>query len=1226
MANIRFVLDGREVDVAEGTTILDAARQHGVDIPTLCHDPRLKPYAACRICLVEVEGARSPISACAKQVSENMRVSTMTGKLSTLRRVCLELLASDHYGDCVAPCKLACPAGIDIQGQIALIANGQYEEALKLIKESNPLPSVCGRVCPRFCEQSCRRNLVDEPVSINALKRFVADLDMANGPFAPQAAPASGKKVVVVGGGPSGLSAAYYLALQGHSVSLYEAAPALGGMLRYGIPEYRLPKKYLDKEIETITGLCEAVRLNTALGRDFSFESLKNDGFEAVFVALGAQASSRLHVEGEDAPGVLKGVDFLRDVARGRAVEVGKRVSVIGGGNTAMDAARVSLRLGVEEVMVLYRRSRDEMPAAAEEIEEAENEGAKFHFLTVPVRIVTENGRVVGIECVKMELGEVDVSGRRRPIPVAGSEFVIEADTVISAIGQTLDMPELSGSEAPALNPRGYIEVDEATMATSLEGVFSGGDAASGPATVAQAVGAGKRAARSIHQYLSGEQVTAPIQEFNVSKGALDEIDPSEFTSIKRIPRAKIPALSVAEREHNFREIAAGLSEKAALQEASRCLSCGCVDVFDCELRRLSTEYRVEAEKFDGEKHRLPIPDDHRYILRDNNKCILCGRCARICSEVMGVGAISFVNRGFDTVIKPTLGMPLSETSCESCGQCISTCPTGALTAKVFLPKPGPLATNDIPSVCTRCGINCSLDLRVRGDEIVEVTSRVGDSVNGGNLCRKGAFEYAYIHSPKRIATPLIRRNGVLEPADWAEALRLAADGLSEIKAEHGGNRLAVLASPVLTNEECYLAQKLARMALETNNIGNSANLTADDALGQYFGKDSSTSSFDDIDRCDLILVIGCDVCADYPIASLKIRDAAEKGTRLAIINSEATRLDKLAHTSLRVSRRMTVELFQMMLNYIFRYDLVDREFVDKRTLGIQTLERDIRPYSIENWTEAFWVKPAKLIKLIHLYIRAKNPLVIVDGDTIGRQSLDLINILALVTGNTAREGSGILALRAYGNAQGQLDMGISPRHLPSQGLVSDSSARRRMESLWEKRLPRHQGMGTAEILEALRTRRIRGLVVVGSAEHDINIDAFGKYNSFSVAIAPLLTDDISKADVILPGTTFAETDGTFTSSELRVQRLYEAISPVAGKHTWQVLSELSSALGYPMRYAEASAVFDEIVKAAPGYSDLAYDRIPRGGAKLPAYDDDSMFIFPRWMERMAQYAVRRDK
>jgi len=1153
-----------------------------------------------------------------------MKVKTNTENLSTLRRVCLELLASDHYGDCTAPCKLACPAGIDIQGQIALIADGQYEEAAKLIKESNPLPSACGRVCPRFCETSCRRNLVDEPVAINALKRFVADYDMAHGPYAPTAKPKTGRRVAIVGGGPAGLSAAYYLALEGHAVEIFEASPKLGGMLRYGIPEYRLPKETLDKEIETITKLCEAVHLNCALGSDFTVESLKRDGFAAIFMGLGCQVSQKMRVAGEETPGVLTGVDFLRDVALGNKVKLGERVIVIGGGNTAMDAARTSLRLGAKEVVVLYRRTRAEMPAAAEEVEEAEHEGAKFHFLSAPVRIVAQEERAVGIECIKMELGEADATGRRRPVAVEGSEFVIEADTLIAAIGQMLHMPD--APQAPALNKRGRIETDEATTATSIEGVFSGGDAASGPATVVEAVGAGKRAARSIHQYLNGEAPAPGPAPFNITKGALSQIDPSEYASVKRAPRAKLPALSVKERALNFKEVESGLSEEAARSEASRCLSCGCSDVFDCELRALSGEYGVEATKFDGEKHRLPIPDDHRYIVRDNNKCILCGRCARICSELMGLGSISFVNRGFETLVQPSLGQPLEETQCESCGQCVSTCPTGALSVKVNMAKPGPFKTDDIPSACPQCGIDCALTLKVKGSRVVDVTSPLGNEVNDGNLCKKGRFGLSFIHSKNRITEPLIRRDGHLEQAGWDEALTAAAEGLKGVKSQFGGDKMAVLASPKLTNEENYLTQKLARMALRTNNIGNSLGVPVNDALAQCFGKNSSTCSFVDIGQSDLIVVFGSDICTDYPIVSLKIKDAVGKGSRLAMVNSEPTRIDALSTMTLKVSKRMNEELLQTVLNYVFNYGLVDKDFVERRTLGLQVLEQNVKPYSMDNWAETFWIKPAKVIEFIHLYVRAKNPLIIVDADKLEAEEMALLSNLALVTGNVARAGAGIVALRGSGNSQGQIEMGISSKYLPGQEPAFGTTPRQRLQKLWGASLPKGEGFDAEDALTAVRSGQVRGILAIGGADDDISAGLLGDGRAFSVAIAPVMTDAIAQADVVLPGSTFAESDGTFISSEQRLQRLHKAIEPVAGRHTWQVLCDLSSSLGYKMKYESASGIFDEIRKAVPAYGSISFDDIGVGGVTVPSCDEQTTFIAPQWLEKMAEAGVRKQK
>jgi len=475
------------------------------------------------------------------------------------------------------PCKIACPAGVNVQGYVALISKGKCREALALIKEKLPIPAVLGRICTHPCETKCNRASLDGAVSICALKRFVTDQIKDELPL-PEIEPKD-KKVAIIGSGPAGLSAAYYLAREGYRVSIFESNPQLGGMLRYGIPEYRLPKAILDKEIAAITGICKEVNLNVTLGKDFTIDSLKKDGYEAIFVALGAQASQSMRVDGEDLPGVLSGIEFLRDIALNKEVTLGQKVAVIGGGNTAIDAARTALRKGAGEVTIMYRRSREEMPANDEEIEQAEAEGIRLHFLAAPVKIIAQNGKVSSIECVKMVLGEPDSSGRRRPEPVDGSEFTVAVDNVIAAIGQTIDTSCLVKDRQLEYNERNYISVDANTMATSLEGVFSGGDCVSGPAIAVEAVAAGQRAAESIKRYLKGEDIKQGRVEVEEEPIGLEEVRLPE----ERKPRQELPALPVEARIKSFEEVNLGFSEEEAVEEAERCLNCGtCSECMQC--------------------------------------------------------------------------------------------------------------------------------------------------------------------------------------------------------------------------------------------------------------------------------------------------------------------------------------------------------------------------------------------------------------------------------------------------------------------------------------------------------------------------------------------------------------------------------------------------------------------------------------------------------------------
>ena len=1222
MAKISFVLNGEQAEAEAEDTILEAAQQNGVAIPTLCHDPRLKPGAACGLCLVEVEGARGAMPACATPVSEGMAVRTETDDLIKSRRMALELLLSDHYGDCVAPCKLACPAGIDVQGYIGLIANGEYQEALKLIKQSNPLPLVTGRVCPRFCEAKCHRNLLEGSVSINALKRFVADHDMNNGtPYIPEVKPTTGHRVAIVGGGPAGLSAAYYLALEGHEVTILESSSQLGGMLRYGIPEYRLPKAILDKEIASVTDLCYEVRCNACLGQGFTIDSLKSDGYEAIFLALGAQASQEMRVEGEDIPGVVSGIGFLRDIAMGKKTSLGPKVAVIGGGNTAIDAARTAMRLSAGEVTIVYRRSRNEMPANHDEIEQAEQEGLKFHFLAAPVKIGARNGKMDTMECVRMALGEPDSSGRRRPEPITGSEFAMDVDTVIAAIGQTMDASGIQDGQVE-FNRWGHINVNEETMETSMERIFAGGDCVSGPATVIEAIAAGRRAAISMIQYLSGQAIVPAKRPYNCNKGDLDEIDIEDYADAQRIPRGEMSALDPEARKGNFAEIELGFSEEIAKSESERCLACGCQDVFECKLRELATEYHADDAKYSGRKRRLRLREnEHPYIASDPNKCILCGRCVRICNEVEGIGALGYVNRGFDTVVVPALGLPLYETACVSCGQCISTCPTGALTPKAQLPKQGPWELEAVPTICPYCGIGCNLKLNVLGDKVVTVSSPVDSPVNNGNLCKMGKFYPTKLHNLKRLRTPLVKRDNDLVEATWEEAIALAGEGLRQIRDKIGSDKFAVLSSPQLTNEENYLVQKLARVGLETNNIGSLASTNVNDGLMERLGSDASTCSYSDILGSDLILVFGCDITEKYPIIASKVREAVHKGSKLITLGPHPTMIDSLAKIALKVNERTSVDFLQVMVGYILDYDLVNHDFISARTSGFQDFASAMRRQYLEEIANIPWVRPSRIIEAIHLYVRAKNPVIIVDANGSTPAELALIRDLALITGNVRRDCAGIVILRSPGNAQGLIDMGVSPDYLPGQQPITDAAARQRYEAAWGKPIPVVRGRNSAEIIMGVEKGEIQSVLVFGSdATGEIGNTMFD-FTIFSVLVGTVFPGEPPFPDIVLPGANFAESDGTYTNCERRIQHLHRAISPPAGKQNWEIISALATSLRYPMCYPTVSSIYEEIARLVPPYKVAKGNKPAEGIAQWPL-SKNGRFSFGHSLARSADAEI----
>ena len=476
----------------------------------------------------------------------------------------------------ISPCQHTCPVGINIPKYVAHIAANEYREAIETIRERNPFPAICGRICHHPCEVRCRRGELDDPVAIRTLKRFAADWYFEHVTEDPQPFPRTKtQRVAVVGAGPTGLSCAYFLAQMGYPVNVFEALPVGGGMLSVAIPEFRLPREIIEKEIDYIAKKGVEIRYNTPINISFTVEDLRRDGFAAVFIAAGAQRSQRIGIPGEleDIAGFYYGLRFLRDIKLGRQVKIGRRVAVIGGGNVALDTARTALRLGAEEVNIFYRRSREEMPVTEVECDQAIAEGVQVNFLVSPTRIVSENWEVTGLQCIRMTLGEPDESGRRRPLPITGSEFFVPADTVIAAVGQAPDLSFLPPDSALERTRWETLVVNSNTLATNISGVFAGGDFVVGPGMVIDAIAAGRRAASAIDKYLKGD--TSRVALYDLKPKIVAELPSQEIEKTwETQPRVAEPVLAVSRRTASFAEVELPLSEEKAQQEAKRCLRC----------------------------------------------------------------------------------------------------------------------------------------------------------------------------------------------------------------------------------------------------------------------------------------------------------------------------------------------------------------------------------------------------------------------------------------------------------------------------------------------------------------------------------------------------------------------------------------------------------------------------------------------------------------------------
>jgi formate dehydrogenase major subunit len=1213
---VNITINGQAIAADSDKTILEICREQKLDnIPTLCKDDQLPAFGSCFLCVVEVEGQAKMFPSCSTKPAEGWSIQTRSEKVKRARKTCLELLLSDHYADCFGPCRLRCPADVDIQGYMSLIHVGKFKEAVALIKEKNPLPSVCGRVCTRKCEVNCRRALVDDAVGIDFLKRYAADLDMEGEMWRPATKPANGKRVAIVGSGPSGLSCAYYLAVEGYEPVIFESLPHAGGMLRYGIPEYRLPKAVLDKEINWILSLGGKLETNKALGKDFTVDSLFAQGFQSVYIALGAQVGKPMQVEGEQAEGVLSGVDFLRRVQLGDAPKISGRVVVVGGGNVALDAARSSLRMGAEEVVLLYRRTRNEMPANKMEVTAADEEGVKMEFLAAPVRVNLNGERMESISCIRMELGEPDASGRRRPVEIKGSEFTLDCQWVISAIGQEAD---LSGAAGLPVTKWKTIEARKGTFDTSRAGVFSGGDVVTGPADAIDAIAAGRDAARSIAKFIATGVVEPLTKRFESKRDNFQKITPADLPALNESPRHHAHELNVVTRIKSFDEVEAAYDAQTAYDESGRCAECGCDVGLACDLQDYCTEYGVDQSRFIGAYNKFKVDKRHPFIKIDSNKCIRCGRCVSTCAEILNVAALGFVNRGFRSIVKPAMEKALNETNCVSCGNCIDVCPTGALTENLPFGRSGPWRMTDTFSTCSFCSYGCSLTVRAKAADLFFISGASPElGPNRGELCQRGRFGYQIYLDSKRATKPMVRKNGQLVEATWVEAFAAIDEGMKRVRAEFKPEEILVSASPKLSNEHLYLAARLARAGLGTNNLVSFHHLVngADyHALDEMLGATVSTVGAEELEQADLYLFLGGDPTAETPVPAWQMKRRMRHGVPAIVINSRGIDLTEHAAVVADPRRGSATKLISGVIAELLRRGQFDEAFVQSHCANFEALRAKLIKLELSEVSSVTGVAEERIRAIADLLSdRSKKVVAWYNLDSrIDRAPDDLqaLTTLLLLLGKIGVAGSGLALFSEVGNHAGLQLAGFDSQLLPGGASAANVQQAERVAKLWGAAPSSMAGKAPESIERELANGKIRAAFVFGenpAAEERFN--AAINNLEFLVVGDLFVSETARAADVFLPLPSNFETDGHLTNwcgEQLPIRSIGE---PVCGKPALEIWRTLLSLAGSSALSTDLEALEKELyaLESAAGAPSRIRERFltPDGKAHFRLYSDN---------------------
>ncbi|NPA40200.1 MAG: formate dehydrogenase subunit alpha [Thermodesulfobacteria bacterium] len=1207
----KVIIDGRQVEAENGELLIEVAKKAGIEIPSLCY-LKDKPPATnpCGVCVVEVigEGIKR---ACEYRVEKDIEVLTNTPEVKKLRREVLSALVKNHYGDCKAPCHGPCPGGLNIQGYIGFIAQGDFEAALSLIKEKLPFPAVVGRVCPRFCEAVCRRVLVDEPVAINNLKRFVADYCLKRGSFKPEVKPSKGKKVAIIGAGPAGLSCAYYLRLEGYDVVVFDKEEEPGGLLRYGIPNFKLPRDVLQKEIESVLSVGIEFVGGKEWGKDFTLKDLFNQGFDAIFLAVGVRNEKTAGFPGEEL--ALSGIKFLYEFNKGE-VDLekfrNKRVIILGCSYTAIETARILRRVGAS-VKIVFPRSRMEVSIPHREIKYAESEGVRFLFVTEPLELIKHDGEY-SLTVVKTALG-----ADRKLLVVEEAYSELKADWVIRAWGETVspDFKKFGELEAQLETKEdGFLKVAP-DFSTSVKGVFAGGDFVYGAKTVIQAVSSGRRAAHSISYFLEGKKKPRPFftVKFDFSRGKrLEDIDSRFFEVFPQAERSRLKERLPEERVKDFEEVTIGLTEEEAIAEAKRCLQCGCLGIHKCEFRELLIKEDVPA--FAGSKRmKYLIDKEHPFIVLDLNKCIACERCVRVCAH----NAIEFkvINKG-----TPYEYITFSfKDNCTNCGNCVDVCPTGALTKKHLRVPYQRKEAKGIKSVCGYCGTGCNLTIWVKNDRILEITG-MDIPPNNGSLCIKGRFGFDYYRHPDRLKNPLIRNNlkEEFKKVSWEEAISFVAEKLKEIKDKYGGESIGFLASSQISTEENYILQKIARVIFETNNVDCSARVCHAPSvvgLSSTVGSGSPCAGFDEIFNAETLFLIGSDPLASHPVLTEKILKALENGLKFIVADPIKIPLADKANLWLKLKPGTDVALLNGIAYVILKEKLYNEEFLRK---NVENFE-NYRHYILSEWDPSKVERITGVRKILieqaaYIFATSKSGLIYwglgLTEHRSGSYAAMAAANLATLCGFWGKPGCGAMPLRGHCNVQGACDMGGLPYVLPGYQNPESKEVRQKFAKVWGVEPPANRGYTLHQMIDLALRGELKALYIVG---YDIAISHSNLKWVWKALenLELVVVQDIFRcftsnwAHVLLPGACVFEKEGTFTNGERRVQLFYKAVSPPGeAKSDLEILLMLAKKLGYDWNYNGIGDIIKEIGEVWSAYKGISYERLKEGALQYPCLDE----------------------